>query len=287
MAAPKKQGLDYFPLDVQIDNKLKFIKAKFGWEGYGIIIGLFQHIYGHSYWCPWGGDDCFLYSSENNINKTLLIEIIDEALKRGLFSKELYEKHQILTSSGIQKRYAEIVKRRIKVEIKPEYVLIGNALCKHIANILPTQCAQDDDNFRQTETETETETEEEAPRAKNPTVSKSTRLKSVASDMREKLAMNDQQITSVWNNCSDEARLKEAVQCAVEHDADLRKEGTCLNHPVAKIKKAYDTRQQSRKTRFEKGDNQPPLRAEKKERSLAELKAAAIYHKDGTIELRD
>ena len=45
MARPKKQGLDYFPLDVNVDNKLEILESEYGILGFGFIIKLFQKIY--------------------------------------------------------------------------------------------------------------------------------------------------------------------------------------------------------------------------------------------------
>ena len=51
MARPQKTGLDYFPLDVELDDKFEIIKSEFGVEGFGIIIKLFMKIYGqHGYY---------------------------------------------------------------------------------------------------------------------------------------------------------------------------------------------------------------------------------------------
>ncbi len=126
MARPLKQGVDYFPLDVHIDNKLKFIKIKYGVEGYGMIICLLQHIYSLSYWCSCTDDDVLLLSDEFKVDYDKLKNVIEEAIKREFFNKELYEKHSILTSKGIQKRYQEIVKRRKEVEVIEEYLVIDN-----------------------------------------------------------------------------------------------------------------------------------------------------------------
>jgi len=126
MARPLKQGVDYFPLDVHIDNKLKFIKIKYGIEGYGVMICLLQHIYSLSYWCSCTDDDILLLSDELKIGYDLLFDVIKEGLKRDFFNQELYEKHSILTSKGIQKRYQEIVKRRKEVEVIEEYLVIDN-----------------------------------------------------------------------------------------------------------------------------------------------------------------
>ena len=155
MARPLKQGVDYFPLDVHIDNKLKFIKIKYGIEGYGVIICLLQHIYSLSYWCSCTDDDILLLSDELKVEYQLLKNVIDESIKRKFFNKELYEKYEILTSNGIQKRYQEIVKRRKEVEIIHEYLVIDNNFGVNVninkvnADIEKTPCEHDVDKSAQ------------------------------------------------------------------------------------------------------------------------------------------
>ncbi len=125
MARPTKQGVDYFPLDVHLDNKFKFIEAKFGLEGFAIIIKIFQEIYANGYWAKFGQDELLLFSFEVNVDINLVNDVINEAIERDIFDKNLYEMYDILTSSGIQKRYKEIVKRRKDVEVIQEYLLIS------------------------------------------------------------------------------------------------------------------------------------------------------------------
>ncbi|TFJ91515.1 Lin1244/Lin1753 domain-containing protein [Lentibacillus salicampi] len=124
MVRPKKQGVDYFPLDVYLDDKFKFLEIKFGLTGLAIGIKLLQRVYAQGYWCSWVEDEQLLFSNEANIDLNTLQEIVSECLKRDLFNEELYNKYKILTSRGIQKRYREIVRRRKDVEVIEEYLLI-------------------------------------------------------------------------------------------------------------------------------------------------------------------
>ena len=127
MARPLKQGVDYFPLDVHLDDKFKFIQIKYGLEGFAIIIKLLQQIYSCGYWYQWGEDEQLIFKNENHVSCETLNGVMSEALKREIFSQEMLEKyHQILTSSGIQKRYKEIVRRRKDVEIATDYLLIDD-----------------------------------------------------------------------------------------------------------------------------------------------------------------
>lgn len=126
MARPTRQGVDYFPLDIHLDDKFKFIQIKYGLEGFAVIIKLLQNVYANGYWYKWEEDEQLIFSHENNIEVERLELIVSESLERDIFNKELFKKHNILTSSGIQKRYKEIVKRRKDVEVVVEYLLVDN-----------------------------------------------------------------------------------------------------------------------------------------------------------------
>lgn len=126
MARPTKQGIDYFPLDVHLDDKFKFIEIKYDLEGFAIIIKLLQKIYSVGYWYKWTEDESLLFADEIRADFDLVKSVVNEAINRDIFDKELYEKHSILTSIGIQKRYQEAVKRRKDIQVKEEYLVIDN-----------------------------------------------------------------------------------------------------------------------------------------------------------------
>lgn len=126
MARPSKQGVDYFPLDVHMDDKIKFVEIKYKLEGFAIVIKLMQRIYSHGYWCKWTEDELLLFSDEIRADMELVRDVVNECLERDIFNRELYDKHNILTSKGIQKRYKEIVRRRKDVEVTEEYLLIDD-----------------------------------------------------------------------------------------------------------------------------------------------------------------
>lgn len=150
MARPTRQGVDYFPLDIYLDDKFKFIEIKFGLKGFAVIIKLLQKIYSYGYWYGWEDDEKLIFAHENNIDVDLLENIISESLDRDIFNKSMYERYNILTSTGIQKRYQEIVKRRKNVEIVEEYLLIDGEFgykddnkstkSKHNASTMHTSC---------------------------------------------------------------------------------------------------------------------------------------------------
>ena len=128
MARPYKTGLDYFELDCHLDEKIRLIQAEFGLKGFAVVVLLFKEIYGgQGYYMSWDKEQLLLLVSENGIaegDTNLIWEISQACIRRGIFSAELFEKYQILTSRGIQKRYFRAVARRGKVEAKNEYLLI-------------------------------------------------------------------------------------------------------------------------------------------------------------------
>ena len=168
MSRPYKQGVDYFPLDVHMDDKVKFIELKFGLEGYAIYIKLLQKIYSYGYWYKWGEDEKLLFANEINADQQLIESVINECLKRDLFHEKLYQQYGILTSRGIQKRYYEITKRRKEISVIPEYTLIDDINQVNV-NINPTESEHDVSKNRviATERESESETETESKKKRN------------------------------------------------------------------------------------------------------------------------
>lgn len=128
MPRPTKQGLDYFPLDVHLDDKFALIEAEFGLTGFAVVVKLFQKIYGEcGYYCEWTDEVALLFSHKIGLGGKVVSEIVSASVRRGIFDKGLLEKYQILTSNGIQKRYLEAVNRRKQIKIKSDYLLINCA----------------------------------------------------------------------------------------------------------------------------------------------------------------
>lgn len=128
MARPYKTGLDYFELDCYLDEKIRLIQAEYGLKGFAVVVLLFKEIYGgQGYYMSWDKERLLLLASENGIacgDTNLIWDVSLACIRRGIFSAELFEKYQILTSRGIQKRYFRAVARREKVEVEKKYLLI-------------------------------------------------------------------------------------------------------------------------------------------------------------------
>jgi hypothetical protein len=124
MARPFKTGVDYFPLDVIMEDEIELIESEHGITGFGVLIKLYQKVYASNYWVKWDKKAEIVFSKRVNVNINEVNAIINSCLEWGIFDKKLFKKYGILTSRGIQNRFFEIIKRRKEVQIVKEYLLI-------------------------------------------------------------------------------------------------------------------------------------------------------------------
>lgn len=142
-----KNGIDYFPLECRLDDKQKLIKAEFGLTGRAIIVDLYSKIYAEEgYYCVWDSEVAILFASEEGVGGKVVSEVVNAAIKRGIFDRDKYEKYGILTSRGIQKRYFEAVARRVNVEAKKEYLCFNVAEKYKNVNILSENVCRNEEN---------------------------------------------------------------------------------------------------------------------------------------------
>lgn len=130
-----KSGIDFFPLDVSLDSKMQLIEAEFGLTGFGVIVHLLQKIYGgEGYYIEWTDDVALLFAQQDcRVGYNVVSEIISASIKRGMFSKSVYDKYHVLTSRGIQKRYFEAVKRRKELTLWKDILLVdANQILKNV-----------------------------------------------------------------------------------------------------------------------------------------------------------
>ena len=125
MGRPVKKGLDYFPLDVRMDDNIKLIEAEYGLLGFAVIIKLYQKIYDNGFYCDWTYEVALLFAREIGAGGNFVSEIIQASIRRGIFDKKMFNKYHILTSKGIQKRYLTVCKRRKCFEVDNQYLLIS------------------------------------------------------------------------------------------------------------------------------------------------------------------
>lgn len=117
MARPTKDGLDYFPLDVDFfeNEKIEAISGEFGLKGEAIAIRLLCAIYDKGYFIVW--NDLLKMKLLKRIpgtSKELLDQVINRLVKWDLFNEDLFNSDMVLTSKAIQEVYLEATKRRKK-----------------------------------------------------------------------------------------------------------------------------------------------------------------------------
>lgn len=130
MARPKKKGLDYFPLDVDIfeDEKLFDVQEKYGPLGEVIYLRLLCLIYKNGYYYKFDSLDklaAIVIRSIGNRwtrNKQAVKEVILYLAECNLLSSELMRRN-VITARSIQQRYLKALERN-QPEIN-EYSLIG------------------------------------------------------------------------------------------------------------------------------------------------------------------
>lgn len=128
MARPNKEGLDYFPFDIDLFQDIrirKLIKYQSG-KAITVYALLLCIIYKDGYYVRWDKELPFIISEQTGFEEAYVLEVINSCLKLGLFNEELYTSDGILTSKGIQERYKKICDLcRRKSEIS-EFSLISS-----------------------------------------------------------------------------------------------------------------------------------------------------------------
>lgn len=147
-----KEGIDSFLLDCHTNENISEIEALFGIKGFALIVRLWQKIYSEKgYYCEWLERSPLLFLSSwfggnSGVELNFIKEVVEAALRIGIFDAGLYEKYSILTSEGIQKRYFDVVKRRTELTVISEYLLVSvdnfkgnvnrnsNSVCRNVKN---------------------------------------------------------------------------------------------------------------------------------------------------------
>lgn len=115
MARPTKDGLDYFPLDVDIfeDEKIEAIAGEFGIKGELAVIKLLCAVYKKGYFIVWNDlTKATLLKRLPGVSKELLDQIVARLVAWEFFNEDLFNSAKVLTSENIQAVYFEATKRR-------------------------------------------------------------------------------------------------------------------------------------------------------------------------------
>lgn len=111
MARPQKTGLDYFSMDVDIEQDIKvrkLLKRKGGARALGVFTHILCQIYKNGYYADYNEDMLFVISENLYEEEDYVSDIIQYCLELGLLDKGMYDQYNVLTSHGIQARYRQV-----------------------------------------------------------------------------------------------------------------------------------------------------------------------------------
>lgn len=130
MARPRKDGLDYFPLDVNFlsDLKIKKIIRAYGAQAVAVVMSVLTTIYrDNGYFATYDDDLIFIIADELKLEDSYVKNVIEKLIEVDFLSKEQKENNNILTSIGIQERYLKACERRVKTTLNATYSLLNDS----------------------------------------------------------------------------------------------------------------------------------------------------------------
>lgn len=128
MANKAKIGLDYYPFTVSFFRDLK-VRKLIKYQGAGsvsVYTLLLCNIYENGYYIRWDQELPFIISEATRLEEGYINEVIKCCFTVGLFSREMYDTHKVLTSAGIQIRYQLICKLLKRKHNVSEFKLISS-----------------------------------------------------------------------------------------------------------------------------------------------------------------
>ncbi len=151
LARPRKDGLDYFPLDADFfeDEKIKILKARYGADGIIIYIYLLCRIYKHGYYMKVNEDFEYLISDDLKMSPDKVKQVLTFLLSRSLFDNTLFQSDAVLTSAGIQKRWQIAKKeaaRKTPIEVGRFWLLKREETEPYIKCTLFDDCSGKNEN---------------------------------------------------------------------------------------------------------------------------------------------
>ena len=125
MARPTKQGIDYFPIDVNFDDKTTLYIMEKGSAGLSVLITTWQLIYqNEGYYVENNNDLYLMIKMKISLSIEEIQDCINACIRRNIFDLSQQEQNGILTSKAIQKRYFSAAKKKKQTKYNPQYLLI-------------------------------------------------------------------------------------------------------------------------------------------------------------------
>jgi hypothetical protein len=141
MARPTKEGLSYFPLDVDLDqdDKLAMIIGEFGEKGELLFIKLCAWIYKHGgYNIHWDEKEQLKFAKRvayiGGSSANLCNEVVARCIKWGIFNESVFKSFQILTSPRIQTTWLDATRKRKERSVDPKIWLLPAETTKDLKN---------------------------------------------------------------------------------------------------------------------------------------------------------
>lgn len=122
MARPRKEGMDYFPHDVNLssDKKVEALRIIHGNDGYTFFCIMLELIYQEPNFeiNVSDAETIQILAKKVEVTTQKLNEMILTSIKHGCFDRKMYEEYHVLTSNGIKKRASVVVDKREKMRSK-------------------------------------------------------------------------------------------------------------------------------------------------------------------------
>ena len=114
MSRIQATGISYFPIDVDFfsDKKVKILKARYGADGIAVYLYILCQIYREGYYTRVDDDFKFMMSSDLNMSADKVEQVMLFLFERSMFDEQLLKSDDVITGTGIQKRWQEAVKTR-------------------------------------------------------------------------------------------------------------------------------------------------------------------------------
>ena len=129
MGRTRRNGLDYFPFDVDFFNDIKVRKLIKYQSGKAVTVYalLLCIIYREGYYIEWDKELPFIISEQTGFDEAYVKAVIECCLNLGLLNAGLYQRHHVLSSRGIQKRYQQVCQVGRRIKSIDDYSLLSTA----------------------------------------------------------------------------------------------------------------------------------------------------------------
>lgn len=123
-------GIPYFPHECTLPMPMRLVQSKYGLVGYGVMYKLYEKIFSSGYYIEWNDEICEIFAYEDcRLKPELVSGVVSLCLEKGVFDREIYARHGVLTSAEIQTKFYHAAKHRKSFGFEPELCLIDVEEC--------------------------------------------------------------------------------------------------------------------------------------------------------------